>query len=201
MFTGLVEEVGTVSSAQATGRGLRLRIRAQAVLSDLKIGDSVAVDGVCQTVVALEGAEFDVEAMAPTLSRTTFGSLKTGSKVNLERPLTLGARLGGHMVQGHVDGIGRVEKVERHGEHVLVDVAVPDDVADVTVLHGSITVNGVSLTVNEIPADGVIQVALIPHTWEHTNLSDLQPGSSVNLEGDMMGKFVVEYLKRRGVEA
>jgi riboflavin synthase len=201
MFTGLVEEIGTVTSAEATDRGLRLRVRAAAVLSDLKIGDSIAVDGVCQTVVALTGSDFDVEAMAPTLSRTTFGSLRVGSRVNLERPLTLGARLGGHLVQGHVDGVGRVEKVERQDEHVLVDVVIPDDVADVTVLHGSITINGVSLTVNDIPSDGVIQVALIPHTWEHTNLSGLRQGSSVNLEGDMMGKFVVEYLKRRGVEA
>lgn len=198
MFTGLVEEVGVIEEARSTERGLRLFVRARTVLGDLKLGDSVAVDGVCQTVVELTGDGFAVEAMAPTLARTTFGNLKAGVRVNLERPLALGARLGGHMVQGHVDAVGAVEKVERHGEHVLVDVAIPEDVADVTVLHGSIAINGVSLTVNEIPADGVVQVALIPHTWEHTNLSALTPGSSVNVEGDMMGKFVVEYMKRRG---
>lgn len=198
MFTGLVEEVGIVEAADQTDRGLRLRVRAVEVLRDLRIGDSVAVDGVCQTVVERTDATFSVEAMGPTLSRTTFGELKAGSRVNLERPLALGTRLGGHMVQGHVDAVGTVEKVERHGEHVLVDVAIPDDVADVTVLHGSIALHGVSLTVNEIPAEGVIQVALIPHTWEHTNLSDLRTGSRVNLEGDMIGKFVVEYMKRRG---
>lgn len=197
MFTGIVEEVGTVVAADPTERGLRLRVRASQVLSDLGIGDSVAVDGVCQTVVERSPTEFSVEAMAPTLSRTTFGEMRAGRRVNLERAMALGARMGGHMVQGHVDAVGSVQRVERHGEHVLVDVAIADDVADVTVLHGSIAINGVSLTVNEIPADGVIQVALIPHTWEQTNLSDLRAGDGVNVEGDMIGKFVVEYLKRR----
>ena len=121
--------------------------------------------------------------------------------MNLERPLAVGSRLGGHMVQGHVDAVGRVQRVEPNGEHVLIDVAIPDDVADVTVLHGSITINGVSLTVNELPGDGVVQVALIPHTWAHTNLADLAVGDGVNVEGDMVGKFVVEYLKRRGTPA
>jgi riboflavin synthase len=139
--------------------------------------------------------------MGPTLGRTTFGTLRPGQPVNLERALALGARLGGHLEQGHVDGVGTVEKITRVGEHVLVDIAVPEAVADVTVLHGSITVVGVSLTVNEIPTDGVLQVALIPHTWSHTNLSELAEGDPVNLEGDMFGKFVVDYLKRRGANA
>ncbi|HEX6559165.1 MAG TPA: riboflavin synthase [Longimicrobiales bacterium] len=201
MFTGIVEEVGRLEAADRTERGLRIRIAARVVAEGLSIGDSVAVDGVCQTVVERTPTGFTVEAMAPTLSRTTFGELGVGGRVNLERAMALGARVGGHMVQGHVDAVGRVERVERHEEHVLVDVAIPEDVADVTVLHGSIAINGVSLTVNEIPADGVIQVALIPHTWEHTNLSDLRAGSGVNVEGDMIGKFVVEYLKRRGADA
>jgi riboflavin synthase len=129
------------------------------------------------------------------------GDLEKGSRVNLERALALGTRLGGHMVQGHVDGVGRVVNIQRAAEHVLMDIAVPEDVADVTVLHGSIAVDGVSLTVNDLPRDGVIQVALIPHTWEHTNLADLRENSSVNLEGDMIGKFVVAYMKRRGANA
>lgn len=201
MFTGLVEEVGSVGSVLTTERGLRLEIQAARVLSDLTIGDSIAIDGVCQTVVARTDGGFAVEAMGPTLSRTTLGDLEAGRRVNLERAMAVGARLGGHIVQGHVDAVGSVTRVERTGEHVLIDVAIPDDVADVTVLHGSITLNGVSLTVNAIPGDGVIQVALIPHTWEHTNLSDLQVGSAVNLEGDTIGKFVIEYIKRRGIRA
>jgi riboflavin synthase len=152
-------------------------------------------------VVATEADGFTVEAMGPTLARTTFGSLRSGQKLNLERPLALGARLGGHLVQGHVDGVGTVRTVQRHAEHVLIDIELPEPVAEVTVLHGSITVNGVSLTVNELPDENTLQVAIIPHTWEHTNFAELQSGSPVNLEGDMIGKFVVEFLKRRGSHA
>jgi riboflavin synthase len=111
--------------------------------------------------------------------------------------MALGDRLGGHTVQGHVDGVGRVTAVAHRGEHVLVDVTLPPDVAEVTVLHGSIAIDGVSLTVNALPAPGCAQVALIPYTWEHTNMGRLEPGSTVNLEGDMLGRFVVHYLKLR----
>jgi riboflavin synthase len=201
VFTGLIEEVGVVARSDATARGQRIEIDAKIVVGDLAIGDSVAVNGVCQTVVELTDRAFAVEAMMPTLARTTLGDLAMGSRVNLERALALGARLGGHLVQGHVDGVGRVVTIQRAAEHVLMDISVPEDVADVTVLHGSITVDGVSLTVNDLPHDGVIQVALIPHTWEHTNLAGLSEGSSVNLEGDMIGKFVVAYMKRRGANA
>lgn len=198
MFTGLIEEVASVITAEPTPRGLRLDIRARQVVDDLRIGDSIAIDGVCQTVVAKTRDTFAVEAMAPTLSRTTFGMLRRGARVNLERALALGTRLGGHLVQGHIDGVGTVESVTQSGEHVLVDIALPEYVADVTVLHGSIAVNGVSMTVNDLPAEGVVQIAVIPHTWEHTNFADLEVGGQVNLEGDMIGKFVVEYIKRRG---
>jgi riboflavin synthase len=201
MFTGLVEEVGRLTAVEPTERGLRLTIAAERVVEGLQTGDSISTDGVCQTVVALTDRGFAVEAMAPTLGRTTFGKLKPGHRLNLERALTLASRLGGHLVQGHVDGVGTVRAVQRAGEHVLIDIAVPEPIAEVTVLHGSIAVNGVSLTVNDLPADNVIQVAIIPHTWEHTNFSELQPGSAVNLEGDMIGKFVVEFLKRRGIHA
>jgi riboflavin synthase len=201
MFTGLIEEIGTVRMVRANERGLTIEIAATAVLADLAIGDSIAVDGVCQTVVEHTLAGFSVEAMGPTLERTTFGSLLPGMRVNLERALALGDRLGGHLVQGHVDAVGTVENVERVDEHVRIDIAVPEVIAEVTVLRGSIAVDGVSLTVNDLPADGVLQVALIPHTWAHTNLSDLAVGDRVNLEGDMFGKFVIEYLKRRGANA
>ncbi|MGQ0561693.1 MAG: riboflavin synthase [Gemmatimonadota bacterium] len=201
MFTGLIEEVGAVSAVAETARGLRIEIAATRVLGDLAAGDSVALNGVCQTVVAHGATTFTVEAMAPTLARTTLGQLGPGARVNLERALALGARLGGHLVQGHVDAVGTVERVERAGEHVLIGIAVPEMVAAVCVPHGSIAVEGVSLTINDLPADGIVQVALIPHTWQHTNLSGLRAGSTVNLEGDMIGKFVVEYMKRRGIHA
>jgi riboflavin synthase len=201
VFTGIIEEVGVVAGTEMTGRGLRIEVAAGRVLEDLAIGDSIAVDGVCQTIVARTSTSFSVEAMGPTLARTTFGQLAAKRRVNLERALELGARIGGHMVQGHVDTTGRVERIQPVAEHVLIDVEISDDIADVTVLHGSIALNGVSLTVNEMPADNVVQVALIPHTWENTNLSDLKVGDAVNVEGDMIGRFVVEYMKRRGAHA
>lgn len=197
MFTGIVERVGTVRSAEPARNGVRFGIEAGAdYLAPVGVGGSIALDGVCTTVVALEGGVFHVEAIGTTLSRTTLGTFSPGRRVNLERPLALGGALGGHLVQGHVDAVGTVRAVVRDGEHVLLDVAMPEAVADVTVLHGSITVDGVSLTVNALPAPDVFQVALIPHTWEVTNFPRLAPGDGVNLEGDMIGRFVVHYLSR-----
>lgn len=199
MFTGIVDRLGTVRSVAPLQNGLRFTIEAGAdYLEPVGIGGSIAVDGVCTTVVQLAGDSFAVDAIGTTLSRTTLGSFEVGRRVNLERPLALGGTLGGHLVQGHVDGVGRVRQVRREGDHVLLDVAMPDEVADVTVLHGSITVDGVSLTVNALPAPGVFQVALIPHTWEVTNFPRLAPGADVNLEGDMIGRYVVHYLQRTG---
>lgn len=199
MFTGIVEEVGIIREAEPFENGLRLIVRAARVLEDVRVGDSISVEGVCQTVVTRDEHTFAVTAIGTTLSRTTLGRLRAGSPVNLERALALGDRLGGHLVQGHVDGVGGVVSIERVGEHVLVDVRLTTEVADVTVRHGSITINGVSLTVNALPRSDVAQVALIPYTWNHTTLSRLAVGDAVNLEGDMIGRFVVNHLMRRGV--
>jgi riboflavin synthase len=198
MFTGIVEEVGTVRAAEPMDGGRRITVAAVRVLDGLMPGDSIAVNGVCQTVVALTGEAFDVEAIGTTLSRTTLGEFQRGRRVNLERPLALGDRLGGHLVQGHVDAVGLVSAIERCGEHVLLEVAVPDVIGDVAVLHGSIAIDGVSLTINALTADDTVQVALIPHTWNHTTLSTLEIGDGVNVEGDMIGRFVTHWLKRRG---
>ncbi len=198
MFSGIVEEAGTIRAVEPMENGRRLRIEAPSVAEGLENGDSVAVDGVCLTVVEREGDTFGVECIGTTLSRTTLGRYDPGHRVNLERALALGDRLGGHLVQGHVDGVGEVVGIERVGDHVLLDVRLPEVVRSVTVLHGSIAINGVSLTVNALPEADVAQVALIPYTWEVTNLRDLRPGDGVNLEGDMLGKFVVEYLERTG---
>lgn len=198
MFSGIVEEVGSIREIAPLDGGARIRVAAAEVLDGLRRGDSIALDGVCQTVVELDDDGFTVEAIATTLSRTTLADAAAGRRINLERALALGERLGGHLVQGHVDGVGEVVALERRDEHVLLDVRMPPAVAEVTVLHGSIAVNGVSLTVNALPAADVAQAALIPYTWEHTNLSALEPGGAVNLEGDMLGRFVVQYLKRTG---
>jgi riboflavin synthase len=201
VFTGLVEEVGEVAAAEAEGDGMRFRILAERVLEGTAAGDSIAVDGVCLTVVELPGNGFEVQAIATTLQRTTLGELRVGDLVNLERALAFGQRLGGHLVQGHVDATGTVVAVRRQGEHVLVDIDVPEVVAEATVLHGSVAVQGVSLTVNAL-SRGRLQVALIPHTWQHTNLRTLTPGATVNLEADLIGRYVASHLKRmynRGV--
>jgi riboflavin synthase len=202
MFTGIVTALGTVQRVDLLDDARRMEIEAEpGFLEEAGAGTSIAIDGVCTTMVRRDGERFTIEAIGTTLSRTTFGEYDVGRRVNLEQALGLGERLGGHLVQGHVDGVGEVLAVERTGEHVLLDVSLPPDVAEVTVLHGSIAIDGVSLTVNALPAPYRAQVALIPYTWDHTNLSRLAPGSKVNLEGDMLGRFVVHYLKLRGGEA
>jgi len=195
VFTGLVEEVGTIRSIDADSTGIRFGIGARRTLDDLAVGDSIAVDGVCLTAVTVGSDAFEVQAVATTLGRTTLGILEPGAEVNLERALALGARLGGHMVQGHVDAVGTVAAVEPRDGHVLLDVVAPEVVLEATVLHGSIAIAGVSLTVNALRSD-VVQVALIPHTWQHTNLRRLRPGDPVNLEADLFGRYVASYMKR-----
>lgn len=201
MFTGIIEEVGVVESATDLGSdGREIVIAAESVLERLEPGDSISVDGVCQTVVGLAGrGGFKVQAIATTLSRTTLGEYLRGRRVNLERPLSVGDRLGGHFVQGHVDGVGRVSSVVRRGEMVLVRFSLPETVRPFTILHGSIAVDGVSLTINEIPDSRTAEVALIPYTWKHTNLPRLAPGDRVNLEADMVGKYVARTLSEYAV--
>ncbi|MBV9772927.1 MAG: riboflavin synthase [Gemmatimonadetes bacterium] len=198
MFTGIVEEVGTVGSVREAGNGVEMTLQARTVLEGVALGDSIANDGVCLTVTAFDDEGFTVQAVGTTLERTTLGEFRPGRRVNLERAVALGTRLGGHLVQGHVDGVGRVTAVEPREELVLIDFELPDEVDEVTVLHGSITLNGVSLTVNDLPRPGVCQVSIIPYTREHTNLGGLRPGDAVNLEGDLIGKYVRRLVTRRG---
>ncbi|HEX5726269.1 MAG TPA: riboflavin synthase [Longimicrobiaceae bacterium] len=190
MFTGIVEAVGTVTEVRPEGSGRVFTVRAAEVLDGLKEGDSIAIDGACQTVVALAGDAFTVQAVGTTLERTTLGSFAPGRRVNLERAVRVGDRLGGHLVQGHVDGVGRVTAVRPRGELVLIDFTLPEEVAPATVLHGSVTLDGVSLTVNALPAPGVCQVSIIPFTRRHTTVGGLREGDAVNVEGDMIGKYV-----------
>lgn len=197
MFTGIVEEVGTVVNVSRRAGARELGIRAPGVTDGLGASDSIAVDGACLTVVGVQGDTFRVEAIGTTLSRTIAGGYVPGRRVNLERPLAVGDRLGGHFVQGHVDGVGRCIELQRTGEYVLMDFSMPMEVAAVTLLHGSIAVNGVSLTVNEVPAPDRLQVAIIPYTWEHTNLAEVRLGDAVNLEGDLIGKYVGKMLASR----
>lgn len=203
MFTGIVEEVGEIVAAEGLDEATRFSIRAVTVLNGLALGDSVATDGVCLTVASMTAETFDVVSVASTLSRTSLGGYAPGRRVNLERALPLGGRLGGHLVQGHVDGVGELVAIEPRGESVLIDFTLPPDVAAVTVLHGSITLNGISLTVNALPQEGVAQVSIVPFTWSHTAIGELAIGDRVNLEGDLIGKYVRHLLGspgRRGSE-
>ncbi|HEX2095054.1 MAG TPA: riboflavin synthase [Longimicrobiaceae bacterium] len=198
MFTGIVEEVGTVAAVRDAGNGVEITIRASTVLEGLAPGDSIAVDGACLTATSFTGEAFTVQAVATTLGRTTLGEFGPGRRVNLERAVALGTRLGGHLVQGHVDGVGEVVAVRPREELVLIDFTLPREVDEVTILHGSITLNGISLTVNDLPASGIAQVSIIPFTWSHTNLADVRVGDRVNLEGDLIGKYVRRLVAGRG---
>jgi len=199
MFSGIVETVGTVTAVREGEDVRAITIRAVEIVEELTPGASVAVDGACLTVVALAEDGFTVDAVGTTLARTVAGSYRPGARVNLERAMRLGDRLDGHLVQGHVDALGELLEVVPAGEYHRMDFRLPPIVAKVTILHGSITINGVSLTVNALPATDVCQVAVIPYTWSHTNLAHLEPGEGVNLEGDLIGKYVGSMLAARGV--
>ena len=198
MFTGIISAIGQIESAKTTrSGGLDLVIRAP--YRGLEIGESIAVDGACLTVERRVRGGFRVHAIATTLERTLLGELVPGSRVNLERAARVGDRLGGHLVQGHVDGIATVTGTRRAGDAWLVDLKVPRAVAAVSIPLGSITVAGVSLTVNAIPKVGTIQISLIPHTLAVTTLGELVRGSRVHVEGDVIGKYVKHLVgSRRG---
>jgi riboflavin synthase len=192
MFTGLVESVGKIDALERGENGGRLRVNladAAEIAAEAKRGDSIAVNGCCLTVVDLSASQFSADLSAETLQRTSLGEKKPGDLVNIERPLAAGARLGGHFVQGHVDGVGRVARLAREGENFWLGVRVPDDLHRYVAEKGSITVDGISLTVARWH-DGVADFAVIPFTFEHTNVRALTHGDGVNLECDILAKYV-----------
>jgi riboflavin synthase len=195
MFTGIVTAVGRVADVRRADDRVTLTIEAP--YDDLALGESVAVLGACLTVVGQEPGRFRVEAIVTTRGRTRLGDLAAGDCVNLERALAVGDRLGGHFVQGHVDGLGEVLAVTPREDAVLLDVRVPPEAADLAVPYGSITLDGVSLTINALPAPGTVQVALIPHTRDHTTLGALAAGDRVHVEADLLGKYVRRLLDGR----
>ena len=192
MFTGLIEEVGEVESARQTDTGRELRIRNS--FQDISAGESIAVNGACLTVREFGDGWFDVAAVVTTLERTTVGAWKKGTRVNLERAIRLEDRLGGHIVQGHIDCVGIVAAVEREADAQLVDLSIPPAFEPLFVLRGSIAVDGVSLTVNDIKPRG-LQISLIEYTLRHTNLGELKPGSNVHVEADIIAKHVRRLLE------
>lgn len=195
MFTGIIESKATVESVRDLGGGIEFTLQTP-LAAELGIDDSISVNGVCLTVVSQEAGRFRVQAVEETLRKTTLGLWKAGTAVNVERAMVLGARLDGHIVQGHVDTTGRVLSIQEEATGKLVEIGFPVEFADFVIGRGSIAVDGISLTVAREAKDR-FTVAIIPYTWEHTNLGSLAMGDAVNLEFDMVGKYVLRHLKNR----
>jgi riboflavin synthase len=199
MFTGLVEEAGTVARIEERAPGRRLWIAARAVLDDLKVGDSIAVDGCCLTAAAVEPDGFAADAVPETIARTTLGGWRVGDRVNLERAVRADTRLGGHLVQGHVDGVGTIRAVTPEGEGRRVTIELPAALARFVAEKGSLAVDGVSLTVAAIEG-ARCEIALIPHTLAVTGAAGWSAGRLVNLEVDLIARYVARLLEETGVK-
>ncbi len=193
MFTGIIEELGRVRSIERRGEGVRMTVEARVVSEGTQEGDSIAVNGVCLTALDVRPDSFAADGSRETLQRSTLGSLRAGSVVNLERAVTPSTRLGGHIVQGHVDARGRFLSAEEHGGSWTVRVGFPSEMARYLVFKGSVAVEGISLTVAALAAD-YFEIAVIPKTWAQTNLSHLRRGDAVNLEADIIAKYVERIL-------
>jgi riboflavin synthase len=200
LFTGIVEQVGRIDTIEKGPEGGRLRIHAGPLAASLAVAGSVAVNGCCLTVVELAGETFAADLSSETLRRTAFGEMKPGARVNLERPLTAGKEFGGHFMQGHVDGIGRVTRLAPEGPNWWFGVRVPAEVERYVVMKGSIAIDGISLTVASL-ANGVAEVAIIPFTYANTNLQALVAGDAVNLEADILAKYVEKLMDTRRAPA
>ncbi len=194
MFTGIIEEVGSVISVTRNGTNSDIRIKAAKVLEGTKLGDSIAVNGVCLTVTAMGGDWFQADVMNETLSRSSLGSLRSGSPVDLERAMAAGGRFGGHIVSGHIDGTGTISGIRNDGIAVWYTVSAPQSILRYIVEKGSIAIDGISLTVAKV-TDSDFSVSIIPHTAACTVLSQRKTGDTVNLENDIIGKYVEKLMK------
>jgi riboflavin synthase len=195
MFTGLVEDVGTVTTVERAPKGVRLSVRTR--LSGLTHGASIAVDGACLTAVDLSGERFSADVSAETLDKTTLGERKAGDRVNLERPMAVGDRLGGHLVLGHVDGVAEIVRRESVGDGALVELRLPAALLPLVVSKGSIALDGISLTVNSLVEPDRISLFLIPETLRATTWGIKEPGAKVNVEADILGKHVARLMQFR----
>ena len=193
MFSGIIEAIGTVRSLRKDAGGARVAVEAPGILDDARLGDSIALDGVCVTAVGFDEKTFEADLSAETLRRTNLGELNVGGECNLERAMSLGARLGGHLVSGHVDGVGRIRSRKSEGDSVWLTYEAPVEVMRYVVYKGSIAVDGVSLTVASCE-DETFSVAVIPHTSDQTTLTRKKDGAAVNLEADLIGKYVEKLL-------
>ncbi|MGE5353258.1 MAG: riboflavin synthase [Acidobacteriota bacterium] len=195
MFTGLVEEIGTVKQVKSLSGGMELTVNALKVLEGLALGDSININGACQTVTQFDKNSFKVTAVEETLKKTNLGKLKTGSPVNLERSLTMNKRLGGHFVMGHVDTTGKILSIRKLATSFILEVSYPREFGKYIINVGAIAIEGISLTIAEFN-ERSLKVSLIPHTWNSTNLQDKTQGMEVNLEFDVLGKYVAKILSK-----
>lgn len=200
MFTGIIEHVGTIESLAIGGEGGKLTVLAPGIAPSLAVAKSIAVNGCCLTVVARDNERFTADLSGETLRCTSFRELKSGARVNLEQPLTAGKEFGGHFVQGHVDAVGRVARLVPEGENWLYAVAVPGEIARYVAMKGSLAVDGISLTIAGW-RNAIAEMAIIPYTYANTNLKDRKPGDAVNLEADMIAKYIERVLEARGAPA
>jgi riboflavin synthase len=205
MFTGIIEHLGTIESLAVRDEGGRVAIHAPTLASKLTVSNSIAVNGCCLTIVSVDNNRFSADLSGETIRKTSFGAsssaLREGARVNIEQPLAAGQEFGGHFVLGHVDGIGQVAVLQPKGDSWLYAVRVPKEFARYIVQKGSITIDGISLTVAAWHITKhmfAVETAIIPYTYEHTNIRDRRPGDTVNLEGDILGKYVERYLEARG---
>ena len=197
MFTGLIEEIGSVESVVKSAKSARITIKANKVLEGVKLGDSISTNGVCLTVTSFDSGRFSIDVMAETMRRSNFKHFAPGEKVNLERALSLGDRLGGHMVSGHIDGVGTILRYEKEDNAVWITVSAAPEILDYVILKGSIAIDGVSLTVAYVD-ESIFRVSIIPHTKDATTLLHKKMGDEVNLECDMIGKYIEKFLSNRG---
>jgi riboflavin synthase len=196
VFTGIIEHVGTIESLSSGRSGGRITIHAASVAPSLGVSNSIAVNGCCLTAASLDKERFSADLSGETLAKTSFSTLKSGARVNLEQPLTAGKEFGGHFVLGHIDCVGHIAHLNPEGDNWWLGVQIPEDFARYIVPKGSITIDGISLTVARWH-NRIAEVAVIPYTYEQTNLRDRKPGEAVNLEGDILGKYVERYLEAR----
>lgn len=194
MFTGIIEEIGEIKAVQNGRQSARLTIKGNVVTKDSKVGDSIAVNGVCLTATSIEGNMFTADVMAETMRRTALSKLVSGSRVNLERAMAADGRFGGHIVSGHIDGTGTIRSMKREDNAVWVEIAAEEKILRYIIEKGSIAINGISLTVAYVD-DTCFRVSIIPHTGEATTLLEEKPGNTVNLENDVIGKYVEKLLR------
>lgn len=193
MFTGIVEEIGKIEKISPIQGGYSIKIKSRKIIEDLAVNDSVSIDGVCLTATKIENPFFDADAVGATLEKTTFKNLKDDSSVNLERSLKLSDRLGGHLVQGHVNGIGSISEIRKLGENYLVKVIIPEELEKYLIKEGSIAINGISLTIADL-IKNEISISVIPHTWRNTTFKDKKVNDEVNVEIDILAKYVEKLL-------